>query len=147
MSEILPYFLDRVKVQKSIILNHEDRYREPGDDDGAFLSPKDPAWLEPDPWEAVLSILEDALPVQTSFYLDNNAQLGEPFLSEENQGVTEAEIEEGETEAERRNRIQGEMARSSLCLKTAAHFDGTTIHDDGSTSLFHHVLNCRKPWC
>jgi len=53
----------------------------------------------------------------------------------------------GETEAERRNRIQGEMARSSLCLKTAAHFDGTTIHDDGSTSLFHHVLNCRKPWC
>jgi len=134
LEKILSSSFDSVNSQNSSYsLDKDLRFREPGDDDGPALTVGDPAWREADPWDEVLTILKDALPVQTSLYLDNNAQVGGYEKQEEIQELTEAEI---------RGLIAGEMARANICLKTAAHFEGSETLD-----MYHHVLNCRKPWC
>lgn len=115
-------------------LEHDLRLREPGDDDGEVPTSSLP-YLRVDlsfnPSEFEKSPVP---PVQFALhYLDNNAQEGGFLKEEEKQEVTEAEI---------RSEVAGELARANICLKTAAHFDGSESGD-----LYHHVLNCRKPWC
>jgi len=138
MNEILISPLEFVNVENSVPypLNPEFRFREPGDDDGPVLPPSDPAWFENDPWEKTS-------PVQIALnYLDSNAQVGGYGKKEQIQELTDRAKEGEVARPDLKHEINGELARAKICLKTAAHFHGSETMD-----LYHHVLNCRKPWC
>lgn len=149
LEEILSTSSDFVNTEnsKSYKLDKENCFREPGSDDGPVSSSL-PFWVQPDLSFDPSSFIYQVPPRNKQLdlnYLDNNAQVGGSPKSEIKTDTLEEESEK--LKSELWSLVHGEMARSKLCLRTAAHFDGTKVHEDNSVSLFHHVLNCRKPWC